>query len=209
MMRIDKIASQPDRAGRYTVRFEDGTVLRLYRQTAEDFGLFTGMEMTAERFFELQKSAGAMSAKMRAVRIVAASNVSRRDLEQRLVHKGEDPTQAREAVQWMEELQLVDDRKTAEQIVQKCIQKGYGLARAKQALYEKQIPKDEWEDVLDGYPEQTESIVAFLRSRLGEQWDQKDLHKAMDALLRRGHSYSAIRKGLEQLSLDAEEFPEE
>ena len=209
MMRIDKIASQPDRAGRHTVRFDDGTVLRLYRQTVEDFCLFTGMEMTAERFLQLQKAAGAMSAKMRAVRIVAASNVSRRNLEQRLVHKGEDPVQAKEAVQWMEELQLLDDRKTAEQIVQKCIQKGYGPARAKQALYEKQIPKDYWDEVLEDYPEQTESIVAFLRSRLGEQWDQKDLHKAMDALLRRGHSYGAIRRGLEQLSLDTEEFPEE
>jgi len=207
-MRIDKIASQPDRAGRHTVRFEDGTVMRLYRQTLEDFGLFTGLELTEEQVLQLRKAAGAMSAKMRAVRIVAASNVSRRDLERRLVQKGEDPGQAKDAVQWMEDLQLVDDCKTAQQIVQKCIQKGYGLARAKQALYEKQIPKSYWEEVLTDYPDQTDSIVTFLRSRLGEQWDQKDLHRAMDTLARRGHSYGAIRKGLEQLSLDMDEFPE-
>lgn len=208
-MRIESVASQPDRAGRHTVRFDDGTVMRLYRQTVQDFGIYPGLELSEEEMQRLRTAAGTMSARMRAVRIVAASNVSKKDLEQRLVHKGEDVNQAKEAVQWMADLQLVDDRRTAEQIVQKCIHKGYGLSRAKQALYEKRIPKEYWEDVLADYPDQTESIVAFLRSRLGDSWEERDLRRAMDALLRRGHSYSEIRRGLERLSLEADDFPEE
>jgi len=209
MMRIDSISSQPDRAGRYTVRFSDGSVMRLYRQTVEDFGLYSGLEMRSEDVENLRKAAGAMSAKMRAVRIVAATNVSKRDLEQRLIHKGEDPVQAKNAVQWMSDMELVDDRRTAEQIVHRCAQKGYGLSRAKQMLYQKQIPKDYWDDVLADYPDQTDAITSFLRARLGDSWDDRDLHKAMDALIRRGHSYSEIRKGLEQLALDTDEFLEE
>ena len=95
-----------------------------------------GRELTDEEMKALRKGAGEMSAKMRAVRIVSASNVSKRDLEQRLIHKGEDPKQAKQAVEWMSELNLLDDAKTAEQVVHSCIRKGYGLARAKQALYE-------------------------------------------------------------------------
>ena len=90
MMRIDSIADKPDRAGRYTVRFEDGSSLRLYRQTVEDFGLYAGLELTAAELSRLRTAAGEMSAKMRAVRIVAASNVSKDDLKQRLIRKGED-----------------------------------------------------------------------------------------------------------------------
>lgn len=183
--------------------------MRLYKQTVQDFGLYPGMELSVEELKRLRDAAGVMSAKMRAVRIVAATNVSCKDLEQRLVHKGEDPQQAKEAVQWMEDLRLVDDRRTAEQIVQKCIHKGYGIARAKQALYEKRIPKEFWDDVLADYPDQTDSILTFLRTRLGDDWDERNLRKTVDALMRRGHSYSQIRKGLEQLSLDADEFPEE
>ena len=93
MMRVDSVASQPDRAGRHTVRFDDGTTMRLYRQTIQDFGLHPGLELSVSEMESLRKAAGAMSAKMRAIRIVAASNVSKRDLEQRLVHKGEDPVQ--------------------------------------------------------------------------------------------------------------------
>ena len=191
------------------MRFDDGSTMRLYRQTVEDFGLYTGMELTDEQKEKLQTAAGALSAKMRAVRIVSASSVSKRDLEQRLIHKGEDPGQAKAAVEWMAELDLVDDCKTAQQVVSRCISKGYGLSRAKQALYEKRIPRQYWEEVLMDYPDQTDAIVAFLRVKLGSSRDERDLHRAMDALVRRGHSYSEIRKGLQQLSLDADDFPEE
>ena len=156
----------------------------------------------------LQTAAGEMSAKMRAVRIVSASAVSKKDLQHRLVQKGEDPRQAEAAVQWMEDLSLLDDRKTAEQIVYRCISKGYGLSRAKQALYEKRIPKELWEDALADYPDQQDHILAFLQSRLSADSDAKEISKAIDALLRRGHSYSSIRRCLDKLSFDTDEFPE-
>ena len=208
-MRIDSLKTTPDRAGRYAVHFSDGSVMRLYRQTVEDFGLYTGKELTDDEMETLQESAGQMSAKMRAVRIVSASSVTKRDLEQRLVHKGEDPDQAKEAVPWMSDLNLLDDSRVAEQVVQRCISRGYGLQRAKQALYEKKVPKQYWEDALADYPDQLEKIVDFLRDRLGEEYDERELKRAIDALMRRGHSYAVIRKALNRLQLDQEEFPED
>ena len=205
-MRIDSFKNAPDRAGRYWVACEDGTKLGLYRQTVEDFGLYTGKELSEEEYQKLLIAAGQMSAKMRAVRIVSASSVSKKDLEQRLVRKGEDPQQAKDAVQWMEELHLVDDRATAEQVVHSCISKGYGLARAKQALYEKRIPKTYWEEALAEYPDQCEKIEAFLRSRLDEDSDSKQIKRAVDALIRRGHSYGTIRRVLNELSFDSEDY---
>ena len=208
-MRIELLKTSPDRAGRYYVQFEDGTSMRLYRQTVEDFCLYTGKEMTDEEVDSLREAAGKMSAKMRAVRIVSASSVSKRDLEQRLVHKGEDPEQAREAVEWMTDLNLLDDARVAEQIVSRCISRGYGLARAKQALYEKKIPKKYWDDALADYPDQQMKIADFLRSRLDADSDAKDVKKCIDALMRRGHSYAVIRRALNELRLEREEFPEE
>ena len=208
-MRIESLKTTPDRAGRYWVVFEDGTKLPLYRQTVEDFGLYTGMELEEAELDKLLTAAGRMSAKMRAVRIVSASSVSRRDLEDRLVRKGEDPQQAREAVQWMEELHLVDDRNTAEQVVHSCIAKGYGLQRAKQALYEKRIPKEYWEEALADYPDQLEKIEAFLRSRLDADSDRKQINKAIDALIRRGHNYGTIRQVLNNLSFETEDYFED
>ena len=161
--------------------------MRLYRQTVEDFGLYTGKELSDREMDALRDAAGRMSAKMRAVRIVSASSVSKRDLEQRLV--------------------LLDDRKVAEQVVARCIAKGYGAARAKQALYEKKVPKQYWEEALADYPDQQDQIQEFLRARLGNEYGERDVKRAVDALLRRGHSYQQIRQALKQL--DTEEFLEE
>ena len=208
-MKVESLKTAPDRAGRYWVTFDDGSKMGLYRQTVEDFALYSGKDLDEQETEALRTAAGQMSAKMRAVRIVSAASVSRRDLEARLVRKGEDPQQAKEAVAWMEDLHLVDDRATAEQVVSSCISKGYGLMRAKQALYEKRIPKEYWDEALADYPDQTEKITAFLKSRLDADSDEKQVRRAMDALIRRGHSYGAIRRALDALSFDTEDFQEE
>ena len=208
-MKVESLKTAPDRAGRYWVTFDDGSKMGLYRQTVEDFALYSGKELDEQEAEALRTAAGQMSAKMRAVRIVSAASVSRRDLEARLVRKGEDPQQAKEAVAWMEDLHLVDDRATAEQLVSSCISKGYGLMRAKQALYEKRIPKEYWDEALADYPDQTEKITAFLKSRLDADSDEKQVRRAVDALIRRGHSYGTIRRALDALSFDTEDFQEE
>lgn len=209
MMKIDSVSSNPDRAGRYLIRFDDGSTMHLYRQTIQDFSLYVGAELTEEQKAALDIAAGAMSAKMRAVRIVSATSVSKQELERRLIQKGENADHAHQAVAWMCEHSLVDDRRTAEQIVERCISKGYGISRAKQALYEKRIPKQYWDEVLVEYPDQMGAIISFLRGKLLEDYQPRDLHRVMEALIRRGHSYSDIRRGLEQLSLDTDDFPEE
>lgn len=183
--------------------------MRLYRQTVEDFCLYTGRDLTDEEWEALREAAGLMSAKMRAVRIVSASSVSRRDLQQRLIQKGETEEQAMEAVEWMTDLNLLDDEKVAEQTVSRCISRGYGLSRAKQALYEKKIPKKYWDEALANYPAQEEKIEDYLRSHLDGDSDARQIKKCIDALIRRGHSYGVIRSVLNALRFDTEEFPEE
>ena len=202
MTRIDSVSQSPDRAGRYLVKFSDGSSLRLYRQTVEDFRMYPGLEI--EDVDALRAHDSRYSAKMRAVRIISASAVSRRDLETRLVRKGESEEQARAAVEWLEDLNLVDDRQTAWQIVERCIHKGYGLQRARQALYEKQIPKDLWEEVLEDYPDQLERIADFLRTKLHDPEDPKQVKRAIDAALRRGHSYGDVKRALERIGTESE-----
>ena len=209
MTRIDSVSPNADRSGRFLVKFSDGSHMRLYRQTVEDFRMYPGLELSDQQMDAVRESAGAYSAKMRAVRIVSASSVSKRDLEQRLVRKGESEDQAKEAVQWLSELKLVDDGATARQIVASCIRKGYGRSRAKQALFEKRVPKEFWEEALADYPDQTEAIEKLLRSKLADPDDPKQVKRAIDAALRRGHSYGDVKRALEALGSDSVQFMEE
>ena len=187
------------------MRFEGGEMMRLYRQTGEDFGLYAGLELNDKEFAKLKEAAGQMSAKMRAVRIISASGVTKRELEHRLIQKGENPEQAKEAVVWLSEMDLLDDAKTARNIVERCIAKGYGLARAKQALYEKRVPKHLWEDALTDYPVQDEHILSYLENHPEIRTDRKARDRVINALLRRGHTYGEIRRAMEEISLYLEE----
>lgn len=208
-MKLETLKMAPDRAGRYWATFEDGTRLGLYRQTVEDFGLYPGMELSGQEYEKLLSAAGQMSAKMRAVRIVSATDISQQELEQRLVRKGEDPEQAKAAVEWMGSLGLVDDRAVARNLVRSAAAKGYGLARAKQTLYEKRIPKELWQEALEDYPDQEERIRSFLESRLDADSGEKEIKRAVDALIRRGHSYGDIKKALKELQVEQEALMEE
>ena len=62
---------------------------------------------------------------------------------------------------------------------------------------------------MQDYPDQMEKIQSFLRTRLTDRSDPKQVKKAVDALLRRGHSYGSIKQALNGLSFETEDFPEE
>ena len=164
-----------------------------------ELGLYQGMEIPDGAMESIKDTCAKASARERAVRIIAASTVSKRELKRRLIQKGECEEDAKQAVQWLEELKLLDDAQAAEQIVRNGAAKGYGAARIKQMLFEKRIPREYWDAALELLPPQDDAIDSFLQRRFrGRQPDRADCKRAADALLRRGHSWSDIRSALER-----------
>jgi len=204
-MKLEKLASSgsPDYV---RLMFDDGTFMRVPVSVVADLGLYAGLTMTDEDMNRLDEAAGRASAKLRAVRIVASAAVSERELRRRLVTKGERKEYADEAVDWLSDLNLLDDAETARQIVRRGVSKGYGRARIKQMLYEKSIGKEHWEQALSLMPEMDDTIDRYLTTHLGNEIpDQKQTKKITDALLRRGHSWEDIRAGLRRHSVSIEE----
>lgn len=203
-MRLLAIQELPQ-SKRVKLLFDDDTVLKTQPYLIADLGLYSGMELSESDYRALLAAAGKASAKARAVRIVAAAGVSEKELQKRLVQKGEDTQDAEEAVGWLKELHLLDDRETARQLVTSAVSKGYGRARIKNILYEKGIPQEYWADALDTVPEMDDAIDRFLARRWqGTDPDEKETKKAVDALIRRGHSWKDIQSGLRRYRADLE-----
>lgn len=196
-MKIESLREPTVRGGRYTVTLDDGRRLRLEQATVGEFALYPGRELTAEELDQIRAANQRASAKARAVRIISATNVSKRDLERRLVQKGETPELASEAVQWLTELNLLDDLETARQLAQSAARKGYGAARIRQILYQKGIDRQLWDEAMEELPEPDDAIDRFLQSRFkGEKPDERETKRAVDALLRRGHRWADIRSAM-------------
>ena len=203
-MRLLAIQELPQ-SKRVKLLFDDDTVLKTQPYLIADLGLYSGMELSESDYQALLAAAGKASAKARAVRIVAAAGVSEKELQKRLVQKGEDKQDAEEAVGWLKELRLLDDRETARQLAASAVSKGYGRARVKNILYEKGIPQEYWADALDTVPEMDDAIDRFLARRWqGTAPDEKEIKKAVDALIRRGHSWKDIQSGLRRYRADLE-----
>lgn len=192
--------------------FEDGKRLKAPAFKVVELGLTPGAEVTPEAFLALENAQSLASCKERAVRILTASGLSKKELQKRLVQKGESGEDAEAAVAWLEELHLIDDLETAKQLVRSACLRGYGAARAKSILYEKGIPKELWDEALAELSEMDDAIDTFLRRKLdGRTLDAKQIKKTVDALLRRGHSYHDIQAGLRryEASLSLEQTQED
>ena len=192
--------------------FEDGKRLTAPAFKVVELGLTPGAEVTPEVFLALENAQSLASCKERAVRILTASGLSKKELQKRLVQKGESEEDAEAAVAWLEELHRIDDLETAKQLVRSACLRGYGAARAKSILYEKGIPKELWDEALEELPEMDGAIDTFLRRKLdGRTLDAKQIKKTVDALLRRGHSYHDIQAGLRryEASLSLEQTQED
>ena len=192
--------------------FEDGKRLKAPAFKVVELGLTPGAEVTPEAFLALENAQSLASCKERAVRILTASGLSKKELQKRLVQKGESGEDAEAAVAWLEELHLIDDLETAKQLVRSACLRGYGAARAKSILYEKGIPKELWDEALEELSEIDDAIDTFLRRKLdGRTLDAKQIKKTVDALLRRGHSYHDIQAGLRryEASLSLEQTQED
>ena len=208
-MKVESIEETRSPQGKLRLRFDNGTSMLVFPAVITELCLYPGVEIPEAAMESLRDTCAEASARERAVRIISAAPVSRRELQSRLVGKGETEEHAQQAVQWLDELHLLDDAEVAAQIVRSGAAKGYGAARIRQMLYEKKIPRELWDDALSQLPPQGNAIDEFLRRRFrGAKPDQKELKRATDALLRRGHSWRDIRSALERYAPE-EEFPEE
>ena len=208
-MRVEAIEQTRSPQGKLRVRFDNGESLLILPAAIAELGLYAGMELPDATMDSIKETCGAASARERAVRIVSAASVTKTELQRRLVQKGETEEHAEEAVAWLSELHLLDDRQTAAQIVRSGAARGYGAARIRQMLYEKRVPKELWDEALEQLPPQDDAIDLFLQRRFrGKTPDRTEIKRATDALLRRGHSWEDIRRALSRYASEEEFFEE-
>ena len=151
------------------------------------------------------------ASRVKALKILGNRSLSVKELKKRLINKGESEETAQETVDWLCEIGLVDDAEYARSIVKHYIGKGYGMARVKNELFKRGIPRDMWDDAL-GEPDNADvndAAYEFFKNKLKGSTESGDMKRASDALIRRGFSYEearlAKRRFLEEHEFGSEE----
>lgn len=190
---------------RFIVKFDNGAALSTTLSAVADLGLFLGMELTDEEFRRVKAASALALCKSRALHIIGARAMSKKELYDKLVNKGELPENAEDAVRWLEELGLLDDEAYAGMIVRHYAARGYGKRRVQSELYRRGLSRDLWASALEEMPEQDDKLDSLLSRKLkSREPDRSELKKATDALIRRGFSWDEINAAVERFQNEAE-----
>ena len=190
----------------YYIVLEDETRLRVNIALIADYGLFSGRDLSEDELEALKAAAENMNAKARALRIMGSRNMSRKELTDRLIRKGEREESANAAVDWLEDIGAVNDQEYAGLIVRHYAAKGYGAGRIKDELYRRGIDRDIWDEALAHLPEMDERLDRLIASKLrGRRPEKEELKKVSDYLYRRGFSWEEIQSALRRYEESIEE----
>ena len=181
---------------RFTLIFDDGRQIKSSLGVITERFLHSGAELSDAEYDELYSASTLSLAKARAMRIINTRPMSRREMYDRLVSKGETPDNAELCADWLCDMGLINDRSYAASVVRHYAAKGYGVSRIKQELKRHGIDRALWDEALEELPEQDDYIERFLRSRFTDSEDRAQVKKVSDALFRRGYSWEQIKHAL-------------
>ena len=149
--------------------------------------------MTDEENEEIRENAAPGSSKERALRILGSRNLSAREMEKRLISKGETAGTAQQTVKWLEDIGAIDDKEYATLIVRHYISKGYGLARIRDELFKRGIDREMWDEALSDLDGMEDAAYEFVSKKLRGDCGKDDLKRAANTLCARGFSYEEAR----------------
>ena len=196
-MRIEEVKQSERKKGRFLVKLEDGTILRVTEEELLRFDLRSGVELDEGTLDAIRSSARTSSAKAQAANMIGSRALSKQELTRRLVRKGAEAADAQTAADWLEDIGAVDDAAYAAVLVRHYGAKGYGIARVKEELRRRGVEKDLWDKALEELPDSGETLDALIQKRCkGDLSDPKERKRTCDALLRRGFSWSEVRAAM-------------
>ena len=192
-MIIKKIDLYKNDHSRVIVYFEDRSYITIDARRAGELNLRPGMEISQEDLPELEADSRASAARATAARIIGRHSMSCATLLKKLCDKGFSEIEAKEALDWLCELGIMDDLQYGESIVSHYRARGMGNRRIREELRNRGISREDTDTLLQDPVDMQDEILDFIKKKVTNlPVDIKLRAKITNALVRRGHSYDAI-----------------
>lgn len=228
-MKIERLEPSQHKAGRWLVWLEDGSLLRVGEGDVVAQSLYAGKELSEQEAAALTAAAGQSKLNERAVALLSARPMSRKELVDKLStptrprkkageeRTGPDPealARQREALREAAEktadrlgdLGLLDDGEYARTVARHYAAKGFGVRRIRDELYRRGVPREYWDEALAEFEAGEDALDKLVRQKLrGAEPTREDLKKVSDYLARRGFGWEEISAALERYDADLEE----
>ena len=227
-MKIEKLEPSQHKPGRWLVWFEDGSLLRVGEGDVVSLSLYTGKELDEQEAAALTAAAEHSKLNERAVALLSARAMSRKELMDKLSapprrKKGEvepDPellyaqreqlkAAAQQVADRMERLGLLNDKEYGEAVARHYAAKGFGERKIRDELYRRGVPREYWDSSIAQLSEEENraesKLDELVRKKLrGAELTRETLKKTSDYLARRGFGWEEISAAMEKYAAQAE-----
>ncbi len=187
---------------RVTLVLDNGEEIPSTLGVVTELRLFAGKTVEDAQLALLREKTACALAREHALMLLAQRAHSRKELRDKLIRKGESPEAADSAIIWLVEHGYLDDAAFAKTVVRHYEQKGYGAQRIRAELSRRGIKRELWDEAMAELAEPDGQIDTFLRKRLKNADDRKEVQKLSAALMRRGYSWEEIRAAFSRLNCD-------
>ena len=191
--------------GRITVCLEDGSEIRSSLNVVTDLRLFSGKELDEEDIRALRNASGRSIARDRALEMMSRRLMSRKELHDKLVQKGESEENADYCVSWLSENGFLSDESYAAAVARHYASKGYGAGRVRTELSRRGVPRELWDEALGAMSETDGKLDRLISAKLKDPGDREQVRKLGNSLYRRGYSWEEIRSALARYSAETDE----
>ena len=191
----------------YLLKLEDGRELSVDRQTFDESPYRVGMDITPEQLETLLTTSQYNRARERALYLLGLRDYACHELQQKLLTEA-TPEIASSVVERLAEVGLLDDAAYARRLARHLTEfKRYPRRRVEQELRRKGLAPDDIRDAVDSLDGEDFALaLALLEKKYYNKLnDPKGRQQATAALARRGFSYGAIRRAMEEFGLQNEE----
>lgn len=176
--------------------------------TCDEYGLKNGMEITDEFLSKVIEASHYNRAKKRALWYLERGDVSKKQLIEKL-KRAFPASAAQKAADRMEELGLIDDRRYAEMLANSLVNtKKVSPKMAAYMMTAKGIERDLAGEMTEAIEvDEVELIKSIIeRKYIGKLGTEKELNRVINALARRGFSFSDIRTALKAYDSNTQLF---
>lgn len=192
--------------GRVTVCFEDGKEIKSTLAVITDMRLFSGKDLDEEEQKELENSSLRSIARDRCIEMLSRRRMSRKELIDKLLRKGESEDIAEFCADWLEEKGFLDDESYAAAVARHYANKGYGAGRVRSELHRRGVERELWDEAVDNMPPVDDKLDKLVAQKLKDPEDKDQLRKLSASLYRRGYSWEEIRSALRRHNAQTEDF---
>lgn len=192
--------------GRLIVSFDNGEEIRSSLSAVTELRLYSGRELDEAALEEFRRLSARALAREKALELISRRSMSRKELMDKLISKGENEDVAQYCARWLEENGFIDEHRYAQQIARHYAAKGYGAGRVRAELNRRGLSRELWDEAFEAMPAGDDKLDKFIASRLKDPEDRDEVRKVSNALYRRGYSWEEIRSALARHSAMQEEY---